>query len=78
MRKILTEEQESLLRKEADDLIEAMSQASEKNELAHASGLAQGYIKALFACGLYNEDGLNALLTRATKNHNWIAKNKGW
>lgn len=50
MSKVLTDGQKSAVRKQGDDLIEALHQVEEKNELAHSLGLAEGYIKALYAC----------------------------
>ncbi|QLG94768.1 hypothetical protein HZF02_23735 [Pseudomonas yamanorum] len=78
MSKVLTEGQKSEVRKQGDDLIEALHQVEEKNELAHSLGLAEGYIKALYACGLLEKEGLQNMLSRAKKTHNFVAEKKGW
>lgn len=78
MSKSLSDDQKSSIRKRGDDLIEAMHQVEEKNELAHALGVAEGYAKALFDCGLLVEVGLDQYLNRSHAVHNAVAKNKGW
>lgn len=78
MSKALTEDQKSAVRKHGDDLIEAMHQVEETNELGHALGLAEGYIKALFACRLIEKIGFENMLSRATETHNAVTKKKGW
>ncbi|RMW07760.1 hypothetical protein ALP03_200297 [Pseudomonas amygdali pv. tabaci] len=78
MSKVLTEEQKSEVRKQGDDVIEALHQVEEKNELAHSLGLAEGYIKAIYDCGLLEKEGLQNMLSRAEKTHNFVAEKKGW
>lgn len=78
MSKSLSDDQKSLIRKQGDDLIEAMHQIEEKNELARALGVAEGYAKALFDCGLLVEIGLNQFLKRSHEVHNAVARKKGW
>ncbi|MBX8508914.1 hypothetical protein K5D34_04300 [Pseudomonas cichorii] len=78
MNKTLSDDQKSLIRKQGDDLIAAMHQVEEMNELAHALGVAEGYAKALADCGLLVDIGLNQFLERSRETHNAVAKKKGW
>lgn len=78
MSKALTEVQRSAIRKEGDDLIEALHQVEEKHDLTFAMGLAEGYIKGIFACGLIEKIGYQNMASRLTDTHNAVAKKKGW
>lgn len=78
MSKVFTEDQKSAIRKEGDDLIEALHLVEEKHDLAHATGLAEGYIKALFAFGLIEKIGFQNMSSRLGETHNAVAKKNGW